>query len=64
MQGIAWDNNGTTYNVSACVTGILDLAEGDTVSLYVRHNLGSNLSVGATDNGITSSFGGFKLIGV
>ena len=57
-----WERN-LDYD-TLTISGILDLAEGDTVSLYVRHNLGSNLSVGATDNGITSSFGGFKLIGV
>ena len=58
MQGIAWDNNGTTYNVSACVTGILDLAEGDYLQVYARNDVGSG-TASIQSNG--TFFGGYKL---
>jgi hypothetical protein len=62
MEMSAWGAN--DYYETLLIQGILDLSAGDTVNHYGRQDSGGNLNVGATDQGINTMFGGYKLIGV
>ena len=62
MEMSAWGAN--DYYQTLLIQGILNLSAGDTVKHYGRQDSGGNLNVGATDQGINTMFGGYKLIGV
>ena len=58
LQSIAWDNNGTTYNVNSSNVGILDLSAGDYLQVYARNDVGSGTANIQTTG---THFGGYKI---